>query len=78
MLMDKKIIFYVIMGIVILGLLVLTFFPGVIYAFKDSGVLGNSVSTADKCSPPDGSGYTEESWREHMSHHPNIYAECLT
>ena len=22
-------------------------------------------------------GYTEESWREHMSHHPDEYRECL-
>ena len=78
MLMDKKIIFYVIMGIVILGLLVLTFFPGIIYAFKDSGIAGNTIISEDKCSPPAGSDYTEESWREHMSHHPDIYKECLS
>lgn len=27
------------------------------------------------CSPPP--GYTEESWREHMSHHPDQYKQCL-
>ena len=69
--MDKKIILYIIIGLLVLGLLVLTFFPGMIYAIKDS-----SSSGEDKCTP--GPGYTEESWREHMSHHPNIYAECLT
>lgn len=68
--MDKKIILYVIVGLLILGLLLLTFFPGIIQAWKDSGKSG-----LDKCAPQP--GYTEESWREHMSHHPNIYAECL-
>jgi len=71
--MDKKIILYVVIGILVLGLLLLTFFPGTIQAWKDSGKSGS-----DKCSPPAGSDYTEESWREHMSHHPDIYKECLT
>jgi len=74
--MDKKIILYIIIGLLILGLLLLTLFPGIIYAVKDSGVLGNSVNVVDKCKPAP--GYTEESWKEHMSHHPNIYRECLT
>ncbi|MBS3086098.1 hypothetical protein J4422_00150 [Candidatus Pacearchaeota archaeon] len=69
--MDKKIILYIIAGLLIIGLLVLTFFPGVIQAWKDSGKIAS-----EKCKPAP--GYTEESWREHMSHHPNIYRECLT
>lgn len=32
-------------------------------------------STNDKCAAPP--GYSEESWRQHMSHHPDRYAECL-
>ncbi len=62
---------YVIIGALIFGLLLLTFFPGIIWAWKDFG-----NSEVDKCKPA--SGYTEETWREHMSHHPNIYQECLT
>ncbi len=27
------------------------------------------------CETP--AGYTDAQWREHMSHHPNQYAECL-
>ena len=69
--MDKKIILYILIGLLLIGLLILTFFPGIIQAWKDSG-----KSVEDKCSP--GPGYTQESWREHMSHHPNIYRECLT
>jgi len=29
----------------------------------------------DKCATPE--GYTDESWAEHMSHHPDRYEECL-
>ncbi|MBI2543261.1 MAG: hypothetical protein HYW24_03685 [Candidatus Aenigmarchaeota archaeon] len=29
----------------------------------------------DKCSTP--AGYTNETWKEHMGHHPDRYAECL-
>lgn len=65
-----KIILYIIIGILILGLLVMTFYPNMIYSFKDSVKSGD-----DKCSPPP--GQTEEKWREHMSHHPDIYKECL-
>ena len=68
--MNWKILTYILIGIVVLGLLLLTLFPGMIHAWKDSG-----SSNADICAP--GPGYTEESWREHMSHHPNVYAECL-
>ena len=68
--MNKKIILYIIIGILILGLLLLTFFPGIIYAIKDSGSSGT-----DKCTPEP--GYTEQEWIEHMGHHPELYKECL-
>ena len=68
--MNSKIVLYVIAGILILGILILTFFPGIIYAIKDSG-----SSNTDKCTPAP--GYTEAEWREHMGHHPDIYKECL-
>jgi hypothetical protein len=71
--MNKQLIAYVLMGILILVLIVLTIFPGMIHAIKDSGITGNSVE--DKCIP--GPGYTEESWREHMGHHPSMYEECF-
>lgn len=29
----------------------------------------------DKCAVPQ--GYTEEAWKEHMSHHPDRYEGCL-
>jgi len=69
--MDKRIILYIIAGLLIFGLLLVTFFPGKIQAWKDSG-----RDLEDKCSPKQ--GYTEQSWKEHMSHHPDVYSECLT
>ncbi|OGF19381.1 hypothetical protein A3I35_01075 [Candidatus Falkowbacteria bacterium RIFCSPLOWO2_02_FULL_45_15] len=30
----------------------------------------------DKCQTPP--GYTESDWQEHLSHHPDLYAECFT
>ncbi|MBS3158459.1 hypothetical protein J4206_04185 [Candidatus Woesearchaeota archaeon] len=30
---------------------------------------------ADKCAVPE--GYDEQSWKEHMSHHPDRYKGCL-
>jgi len=38
--------------------------------FVSSQVPGNPCAT-----PP---GYTDAEWRQHMSHHPDQYAQCLT
>jgi len=76
--MGKKIFLYIGITIVILGLVIFTFFPNMIYAIKAIGKTGNafaSDSGDDICSPP--AGTSEEEWKEHMSHHPNIYKECL-
>ena len=34
-----------------------------------------NASVSDKCAIQP--GYTQESWREHLSHHPDLYKECL-
>ncbi len=34
-----------------------------------------AAETKDPCATPE--GYTDESWREHMGHHPGQYKECL-
>ncbi|NCN51384.1 hypothetical protein GW931_00020 [archaeon] len=70
---NKKIILYVFLGILILGLLIFTFFPNMTYAIRD---FGKSGSNEDICQPP--AGTTLEEWQTHMSHHPNIYAGCLS
>ncbi|MBI4177077.1 MAG: hypothetical protein HY516_01810 [Candidatus Aenigmarchaeota archaeon] len=42
-----------------------------------AGKSGDYTSSGqpDKCKTP--SGYTDDEWREHMGHHPAVYAECL-
>lgn len=34
-----------------------------------------SSEQEDICATPP--GYTDESWRQHMSHHPDRYEQCL-
>ena len=68
--MKKEIVLYSVAAILVLMLLILTFFPGIIYAFRDSASSGS-----EKCKPQP--GYTEQEWKEHMGHHPDIYKECL-
>lgn len=34
-----------------------------------------TAETQDPCATPE--GYTDESWRDHMGHHPAQYEECL-
>lgn len=34
-----------------------------------------SAEGADKCKTPE--GYADQEWKEHMSHHPDRYKECL-
>ena len=69
----KLIAVYTVIALLVIALILLTFFPGMIYAINDAG-----KAAEDKCSPPPGSSYTEQSWKEHMGHHPEIYKECLT
>lgn len=68
--MNKKILLYVLVGIIVLGIVIMTFFPNIVYVFKDAGKTGNSI-----CNPP--AGTSLEQWREHMGHHPDIYKNCL-
>ena len=69
--MNKKVILYILIALVILMILIFTFFPGIIQAIKDSG-----KPASEKCTKEP--GYTEQEWKEHMGHHPNIYRECLS
>ena len=69
--MNKLIIVYVLIALVVIGLIILTINPGFIYVFRDSAGVGG-----DKCAPAP--GYTEQEWKEHMSHHPSLYRECLS
>ena len=66
-----RIIIYVVLILFVAGFLIATFFPGIIEAWKDKLDSGEDI-----CKPQP--GYTEEEWREHMGHHPDIYKRCLT
>ncbi|NCN98723.1 hypothetical protein COU62_02430 [Candidatus Pacearchaeota archaeon CG10_big_fil_rev_8_21_14_0_10_35_219] len=72
----KKAILYILIAILLIVIIVMTFFPNMIYAFQH-GVTGNVVAedAGDKCTHPEGTSV--EDWQTHMSHHPNIYRECL-
>lgn len=44
----------------------------------DSSAYNKAIAAenpADKCAVPE--GYDEQSWKEHMGHHPDRYKECL-
>ena len=45
--------------------------------FYSSNSYNRAISSelSDKCATPP--GYTDQAWSEHMSHHPDRYAECL-
>ncbi len=71
--MNKNFILYAILGILIFAILIFTIFPQVLYNLKGSFIEDNP---ANKCLAPE--GYTQESWEEHMSHHPSMYEECFS
>ncbi len=69
-----KIIIYIIIAFLLIILLLMAFFPEKILG--NFGSIKSVNSGEDKCKLE--RGYTEESWREHMSHHPDIYKECFS
>ncbi len=74
---NEKIIVYLLLGLAIVALLwaVYSFYKTSFFGERYNEALANENSQ-DKCQTP--AGYNDESWREHMSHHPEIYEECLT
>ena len=71
----ESLIFYVLLGIVVIALVFS------IYSFYNSRYGTNyqkaisSENTSDICATP--AGYTDEAWREHMGHHPDRYKDCF-
>jgi len=77
----SKVIMYILIVILIIAAIysVVNYYKN--YKIK-SNYYGSDYTNAlsaqdplDKCKTP--AGYTDESWREHMSHHPDQYKECL-
>ena len=69
--MNKKIIAYIVIGIIILLLLFSSF--GMI-KFNSNTNSGNYGNMPEKCQPP--AGQDIESWKEHLGHHAET-KECL-
>ncbi len=73
---DRKILLQIISGAVIIVLIVASLLLGYQwYQNYASYRKGIASELNDKCVTPP--GYTDESWKEHMSHHPDRYKECF-
>ena len=65
-------------GILVLIILALTYSAYNFYDTRYGGSYQKAISSEnsnDICATP--SGYTDEQWKEHMSHHPDRYKQCL-
>jgi len=71
----EKIILYGLLIVIIMGVVfsISTFFSRD-YSQKEYNKFV-SAEGSDKCATP--AGYTDQEWKEHMSHHPERYKECL-
>ncbi len=69
---DKDIILYLIIGLVLILVIVASFYAINYLSYKKAV----SSEQDDICKTP--LGYTDESWKEHMGHHPDRYARCLS
>ncbi len=70
--MKSNILLYIVLVLVIIGIAY-----SVYAAFKIANYnkFVQSENQEDICKTP--SGYTDQQWTEHMSHHPDRYEECL-
>jgi len=72
---NKDILIYILLAIAILGLI------WTVYGFFKQPYTQEQYNKAlaseqgDICATP--SGYTDKEWKQHMSHHPDRYAQCL-
>jgi len=74
--MNKDILLYILLGIAVLGL-VWTMYGFVKQPYTNEQYQNAlaSENTQDICATP--AGYTDKDWKEHMSHHPDRYKQCL-
>lgn len=60
--------------VAVIVVLLLMFKP--FWGEQEANSSAKSLNASDDiCATP--SGYTDEQWKEHMSHHPDQYKECL-
>ena len=84
--MDEKVLKIFFIAIVFVGVILLAFmglsflkpkesnYPAA-YSTAQTQQFFNSEVATDICKTPQ--GYTAEQWKEHMSHHPDRYAQCF-
>jgi len=72
---QNDIVLYAVIGVVVfIGTLAVYFWYQNSY-FGSNYQKALSSEQTDICATPP--GYSDESWREHMSHHPDRYKACL-
>lgn len=72
---SENILLYILLALVIIALIfsISTFFSESYSQEQYNKFV--SAELEDKCDTPE--GYTDQEWKEHMSHHPDRYKECL-
>lgn len=72
---NNRIVYILVVAVALLLVWVTyTFYQSIYFGASYQKAL-QSENPADICATPP--GYTDEQWREHMSHHPDRYKECL-
>ena len=81
---SRNALLYVAIGMIVVALLVLNAYAflqptgnggGVAKTAENFNAFKAAENPTDKCATP--SGYTDAEWKEHMGHHPDMYAGCL-
>ena len=73
---DKnKLFLYVLLGIVLIVLVISVYSMTAGTYSQEEYQRALQSQLPDKCETPP--GYTDQQWREHMSHHPDLYNECF-
>jgi hypothetical protein len=74
----------ILLGVILLGLVAVLAYAAAVFFLGNTGEQNTRenyneyLSNENKdniCLTPQ--GYTDQQWKEHMSHHPDRYAECL-
>lgn len=66
---------------IVIGILVILAFSALSWTIYSAFYGANykkamaAQNNSDICKAP--AGYTQDQWNTHMSHHPNIYSQCL-
>lgn len=74
---EKHLTYFIIIILVIAsGAFLYAYLSSLQYGANNYNTNSESISGESSiCETPE--GYTDEEWREHMSHHPDMYAQCL-